>query len=176
MTDRTSLTVVLAAGEGTRMRSSLPKVLHPVAGQPLLAHVLRGRAAWRGNLAGGGGRARSRRGRGRDQAPAAGCCDLRPARAARHRACGAGGARGDRARRRRSARRLRRHAADFGRDLCADARAAGKGRSARRARLSRRRSDRLWPAADAKATGWSRSASRPMPARRSARSRCAMPA
>jgi bifunctional UDP-N-acetylglucosamine pyrophosphorylase/glucosamine-1-phosphate N-acetyltransferase len=41
MKDRTSLTVVLAAGEGTRMRSSLPKVLHPVAGQPLLAHVLR---------------------------------------------------------------------------------------------------------------------------------------
>jgi bifunctional UDP-N-acetylglucosamine pyrophosphorylase/glucosamine-1-phosphate N-acetyltransferase len=40
MTDRTSLTVVLAAGEGTRMRSPLPKVLHPVAGQPLLAHVL----------------------------------------------------------------------------------------------------------------------------------------
>src|SRR4051812_1651291 len=40
MTDRTSLTVVLAAGEGTRMRSSLSKVLHPVAGEPLLAHVL----------------------------------------------------------------------------------------------------------------------------------------
>src|SRR6202034_1164768 len=40
MTGRTSLTIVLAAGEGTRMRSSLPKVLHPVAGQPLLAHVL----------------------------------------------------------------------------------------------------------------------------------------
>src|SRR3977135_1896587 len=40
MTDRTSLTVVLAAGEGTRMRSSMPKVLHPVAGQSLLAHVL----------------------------------------------------------------------------------------------------------------------------------------
>jgi bifunctional UDP-N-acetylglucosamine pyrophosphorylase/glucosamine-1-phosphate N-acetyltransferase len=40
MTDRSSLTVVLAAGEGTRMRSSLPKVLHPVAGQPLVAHVL----------------------------------------------------------------------------------------------------------------------------------------
>jgi bifunctional UDP-N-acetylglucosamine pyrophosphorylase / glucosamine-1-phosphate N-acetyltransferase len=33
MTDRSSLTVVLAAGEGTRMRSALPKVLHPVAGQ-----------------------------------------------------------------------------------------------------------------------------------------------
>jgi len=41
MTARSSLTVVLAAGEGTRMRSSLPKVLHPVAGVPLLAHVLR---------------------------------------------------------------------------------------------------------------------------------------
>jgi bifunctional UDP-N-acetylglucosamine pyrophosphorylase / glucosamine-1-phosphate N-acetyltransferase len=40
MTLRSSLTVVLAAGEGTRMRSSLPKVLHPVASQPLLAHVL----------------------------------------------------------------------------------------------------------------------------------------
>src|ERR1700759_1872797 len=41
MKARTSLTIVLAAGEGTRMRSSLPKVLHPVAGQSLLAHVLR---------------------------------------------------------------------------------------------------------------------------------------
>src|SRR5882757_1506025 len=40
MSVRTSLTVVLAAGEGTRMRSGLPKVLHPVAGQSLLAHVL----------------------------------------------------------------------------------------------------------------------------------------
>src|SRR5580700_7339125 len=39
-TGRSSLTVVLAAGEGTRMRSSLPKVLHPVAGESLLAHVL----------------------------------------------------------------------------------------------------------------------------------------
>src|SRR3954467_13673011 len=40
MSPRSSLTVVLAAGEGTRMRSSIPKVLHPVAGQSLLAHVL----------------------------------------------------------------------------------------------------------------------------------------
>ncbi len=40
MTGRTSLTIVLAAGEGTRMRSATPKVLHPVAGQSLLAHVL----------------------------------------------------------------------------------------------------------------------------------------
>src|SRR5246500_2741724 len=40
MPPRSSLTVVLAAGEGTRMRSKLPKVLHAVAGQSLLAHVL----------------------------------------------------------------------------------------------------------------------------------------
>jgi bifunctional UDP-N-acetylglucosamine pyrophosphorylase/glucosamine-1-phosphate N-acetyltransferase len=40
MTARSSLTIVLAAGEGTRMRSALPKVLHPLAGQSLLAHVL----------------------------------------------------------------------------------------------------------------------------------------
>jgi bifunctional UDP-N-acetylglucosamine pyrophosphorylase/glucosamine-1-phosphate N-acetyltransferase len=32
--------VVLAAGQGTRMRSKLPKVLHRLAGRPLLAHVL----------------------------------------------------------------------------------------------------------------------------------------
>src|ERR1700732_742741 len=40
MTGRTSLTIVLAAGEGTRMQSSIPKVLPPVACQSLLAHVL----------------------------------------------------------------------------------------------------------------------------------------
>lgn len=32
--------VVLAAGEGTRMKSSLPKVLHEIAGLPLIGHVL----------------------------------------------------------------------------------------------------------------------------------------
>ena len=32
--------VILAAGQGTRMKSSLPKVLHQVAGKPLLEHVL----------------------------------------------------------------------------------------------------------------------------------------
>src|SRR6185503_11979951 len=36
----TCLTIVLAAGEGTRMRSSQPKVLHTVAGRSLLGHVL----------------------------------------------------------------------------------------------------------------------------------------
>ena len=32
--------VVLAAGAGKRMRSALPKVLHPLAGRPLLSHVI----------------------------------------------------------------------------------------------------------------------------------------
>lgn len=32
--------VVLAAGQGKRMRSPMPKVLHPLAGRPLIAHVL----------------------------------------------------------------------------------------------------------------------------------------
>jgi bifunctional UDP-N-acetylglucosamine pyrophosphorylase/glucosamine-1-phosphate N-acetyltransferase len=42
MTARTCLAIVLAAGEGTRMRSARPKVLHPLAGRSLLAHVLGG--------------------------------------------------------------------------------------------------------------------------------------
>ena len=32
--------VILAAGEGTRMKSSTPKVLHPIAGRTLVGHVL----------------------------------------------------------------------------------------------------------------------------------------
>ncbi len=36
--------VVLAAGQGTRMKSAIPKVLHPLAGAPLVAHVLRAAA------------------------------------------------------------------------------------------------------------------------------------
>ena len=38
---RASVVVVLAAGAGTRMKSGLAKVLHPVLGIPLLGHVLR---------------------------------------------------------------------------------------------------------------------------------------
>ncbi|MFG1281239.1 bifunctional UDP-N-acetylglucosamine diphosphorylase/glucosamine-1-phosphate N-acetyltransferase GlmU [Xanthobacter autotrophicus] len=40
MSDRSLLVVVLAAGEGTRMASRLPKVLHKVAGRTMLHHVL----------------------------------------------------------------------------------------------------------------------------------------
>ncbi|KXU38829.1 bifunctional N-acetylglucosamine-1-phosphate uridyltransferase/glucosamine-1-phosphate acetyltransferase [Ventosimonas gracilis] len=32
--------VILAAGQGTRMRSKRPKVLHPLAGKPMLSHVI----------------------------------------------------------------------------------------------------------------------------------------
>ena len=32
--------IILAAGAGTRMKSALPKVLHKVAGLPLLGHVI----------------------------------------------------------------------------------------------------------------------------------------
>ena len=35
------LSIILAAGEGTRMKSALPKVLHPVGGLPVVSHVLR---------------------------------------------------------------------------------------------------------------------------------------
>ncbi len=39
--DHSNLDVaVLAAGEGTRMRSATPKVLHPICGRPMLRHVL----------------------------------------------------------------------------------------------------------------------------------------
>jgi bifunctional UDP-N-acetylglucosamine pyrophosphorylase / glucosamine-1-phosphate N-acetyltransferase len=40
MTDQSCLAVVLAAGEGTRMKSDLPKVLHAVGGRPLIDAVL----------------------------------------------------------------------------------------------------------------------------------------
>ena len=39
-TKRNCLAVILAAGESTRMKSSQSKVLHPVAGRPMIAHVV----------------------------------------------------------------------------------------------------------------------------------------
>lgn len=40
MSRRPLLVVVLAAGQGTRMKSALPKVLHKIAGRSMLGHVL----------------------------------------------------------------------------------------------------------------------------------------
>ncbi|KPB01388.1 bifunctional UDP-N-acetylglucosamine diphosphorylase/glucosamine-1-phosphate N-acetyltransferase GlmU [Ahrensia marina] len=37
---RTCLTIILAAGKGTRMKSDLPKVLHPVGGLPMVMHAI----------------------------------------------------------------------------------------------------------------------------------------
>src|SRR3546814_12206372 len=37
--------VILAAGKGTRMKSDLHKVLHPIAGRPMLLHLMDGLAA-----------------------------------------------------------------------------------------------------------------------------------
>ncbi|MEQ1954834.1 bifunctional UDP-N-acetylglucosamine diphosphorylase/glucosamine-1-phosphate N-acetyltransferase GlmU [Mesorhizobium sp. CN2-181] len=52
MSSRSCLSIILAAGEGTRMKSALPKVLHKIAGLPMVAHVARSaEAAGAGDLA-----------------------------------------------------------------------------------------------------------------------------
>ena len=52
MTEHPLLIVVLAAGKGVRMRSSIPKVLHAIAGRSMLGHVLAiSRAAGAGRIA-----------------------------------------------------------------------------------------------------------------------------
>ena len=40
MSRRRTTAIVLAAGHGTRMKSTRPKVLHPLAGQPMIRHIL----------------------------------------------------------------------------------------------------------------------------------------
>ena len=37
---RARAAIILAAGQGTRMRSGLPKVLHPIAGKAMVRHVI----------------------------------------------------------------------------------------------------------------------------------------
>ena len=32
--------IILAAGQGSRMKSNLPKVLHPIGGKPMVQHVI----------------------------------------------------------------------------------------------------------------------------------------
>ncbi|MCT8999596.1 bifunctional UDP-N-acetylglucosamine diphosphorylase/glucosamine-1-phosphate N-acetyltransferase GlmU [Chelativorans intermedius] len=44
MSDRSCLAIILAAGEGTRMKSALPKVLHKIAGLEMLGHVMQAAA------------------------------------------------------------------------------------------------------------------------------------
>ncbi|MCH9019217.1 MAG: bifunctional UDP-N-acetylglucosamine diphosphorylase/glucosamine-1-phosphate N-acetyltransferase GlmU [Proteobacteria bacterium] len=45
MAEREIAAIVLAAGEATRMKSDTPKVLHPIAGRPMIGHVLDALAA-----------------------------------------------------------------------------------------------------------------------------------
>ena len=45
MTSRPLAVIVLAAGQGTRMKSETHKVLHPIAGRPMLLHLLASAAA-----------------------------------------------------------------------------------------------------------------------------------
>ena len=79
MTTNRCLAIVLAAGKGTRMRSARPKVLHEVAGKPMVGHALdAAREAGASDLAvvvghGGGGGARGGRS----------CRDVPASRAAR---------------------------------------------------------------------------------------------
>ncbi len=40
MTSRKLAVIVLAAGMGTRMKSALPKVMHPIAGRPMISHLM----------------------------------------------------------------------------------------------------------------------------------------
>jgi bifunctional UDP-N-acetylglucosamine pyrophosphorylase/glucosamine-1-phosphate N-acetyltransferase len=51
MTKRTCLSIILAAGEGTRMKSALPKVLHKIAGLPMVAHVAKAAESAGGQIA-----------------------------------------------------------------------------------------------------------------------------
>lgn len=52
MAKRSFLAIILAAGEGTRMRSATPKVMHKVGGDPMLGHVIRAaRGAGAGRMA-----------------------------------------------------------------------------------------------------------------------------
>ena len=45
MTEAAATAVILAAGLGTRMKSAVPKALHPIAGRPMLSHLLASTAA-----------------------------------------------------------------------------------------------------------------------------------
>ena len=85
MTDNRAAAIVLAAGKGTRMKSELPKVMHRIAGRPMIGHVLANLAPLACAPGRRGDRARhGQRGQGRGAPP-----DRDPGRAARHRPCDA---------------------------------------------------------------------------------------
>ena len=134
--------VILAAGQGKRMHSALPKVLHPLAGRPLLATCSPPRARSRPTaiaiVVGHGG----------DEVQAALAGRRPPLRApgsaARHRRRGARRAR-DAAARRRHVVVDRRLPADVRRRRCAALAGVARARPARAADGARRRSARPGP-------------------------------
>ena len=138
--------IVLAAGQGTRMNSDLPKVLHPLAGAPLIAHALAAARALEPErtilVTGHGAEAVARR-----RAPSTRTsASSSQRRAARHRPRRAAGrARARRLRGRRD-RPLRRHAAHPPRDAAGDARGPRRRRRRGGARLRGGRPRRLRPA------------------------------
>ena len=167
--------VVLTAGLGTRMKSRLPKVMHPLAGRPMITHLratLETFAPERLVVV-----------IGPEMEAVADAMAPHPAVVQSERlgtgARRAGGAPGARRFRRRRADRLRRHAAALRRDACARAgRRGGRRRTiARRPRLPAGRSRRLWPAGDRARTAVSRRSSRRRTRRQSSSpSACAIPA
>ena len=177
MSRRSFAAIILAAGEGTRMRSAVPKVLHEIAGRPMIAHVLAALAP----LA--PAETVVVLGQGQDtvaqavapaktvvQHPPRGTGDaVRAARAAL-----GGGAR----RARRRGRPLRRHAAAADRDHRAAHRDPPHGQGGdRRRRDAARRSRPLWPPRARRAMAGSSASSRPRTRRPTRlRSRCAMAA
>ena len=137
MTSRPWLSIILAAGLGTRMKSAMPKVMHPVAGRPMAAHAAAGAVA--------AGASRLAVVIGPEMEPARGalaelrarCPVLHADRQAGHRPCGARRRAGDRGFRRRYHRPLWRHAAAAAGHAVAPARGAGRRGGGRRARLAR---------------------------------------
>ena len=124
--------IILAAGSGTRMKSAIPKVMHPLAGRPMIAHLLAALGAAgagsdhrRDRAADGDGRPAGRAGTERRAGPAA-----RHRRRGARRARRAGRPAGATGRYRGSAGAVRRHAAADRRDLdpAAGRAAAGSGR------------------------------------------------
>ena len=115
MEARSCLAIVLAAGEGTRMRSALPKVLHSIAGRSLLAHVLAavGEAGVTATAVVVGPGQEAVAAEARRISP--GAAMFRAGRAAGNGTCGAGGEIRDRTAAGRYSDRLRRYAASFAR-------------------------------------------------------------